>query len=158
MLGVCYTFSGQGLAQVTHINLTMSDQKIGTAVTLEEFITSDNDPKPGQDNPEIQTSYMELAAEPVEGVEGAATYVEMAPSGDETVYVTEHLPEGYTMVLGDDGQQYVTIVQDNQTYAIPLAGDYTLGIILKLRNARRAGGKGACLGICFIIIHDRSVT
>ena len=101
----------------------MSDQKMEeAAVSLEEFITSDNDPK--HDSPEIQTSYIELAAEPVEGVEGTATYVQMAHSEAETVYVTEPLPEGYTMVLGDDGQQYVTIVQDNQTYAIPLAGDY----------------------------------
>jgi hypothetical protein len=102
----------------------MADQKLQEAVTLEEFITSDNDPKPEQESSEMQTSYMELAAEPVVGVEGTATYVEMAPSGSETVYVTEPLPEGYTMVLGDDGQQYVTIVQDNQTYAIPLAGEF----------------------------------
>ena len=118
-----FTFSGSGRSKQN-----MSDQKIEGAVTLEEFITSDNDPKPGQDSSEIQTSYIELAAEPVEGVEGTATYVqmpvEMAHSEAETVYVTEPLPEGYTMVLGDDGQQYVTIVQDNQTYAIPLAGDY----------------------------------
>ena len=121
MINKYFTFSGSGRTK-----LNMSDQKLEGVVTLEEFITSDNDPKPGQDSSEIQTSYIELAAEPVEG--GTATYVqmpvEMAHSEAETVYVTEPLPEGYTMVLGDDGQQYVTIVQDNQTYAIPLAGDY----------------------------------
>jgi hypothetical protein len=57
-------------------------------------------------------------------VNGSETYVELAASDalTETVYVSDHLPEGYTMVIGEDGQQYVTIVQDNQTYAIPLAG------------------------------------
>lgn len=31
------------------------------------------------------------------------------------------LPEGASMMIGDDGEQYVTISQDGQTYAIPLA-------------------------------------
>ena len=29
------------------------------------------------------------------------------------------LPEGYSVMFGEDGQQYVTIVQDDQTYAFP---------------------------------------
>ena len=36
-------------------------------------------------------------------------------AGDETVAT---LPEGYSMMLGDDGVQYVTVVQDGQTYAL----------------------------------------
>ena len=101
----------------------MSMKKMAEAVTFEEFITSDSNPTKSD---EIQTTYMELAAnqsgEGV-GVDGA-TYVGLEGSSavTETAYVTDPLPEGYTMVLGDDGQQYVTIVQDNQTYAIPLAG------------------------------------
>ena len=31
------------------------------------------------------------------------------------------LPEGSSMMIGEDGEQYVTIQQDGQTYAIPLA-------------------------------------
>ena len=31
------------------------------------------------------------------------------------------LPEGASMMIGYDGEQYVTISQDGQTYAIPLA-------------------------------------
>ena len=31
------------------------------------------------------------------------------------------LPEGYSMMLGDDGCSYVTVVQEGQTYAIPAA-------------------------------------
>ena len=29
------------------------------------------------------------------------------------------LPEGYSVMFGEDGQQYVTVVQDDQTYAFP---------------------------------------
>lgn len=36
------------------------------------------------------------------------------------------LPEGSTMMVGEDGEQYVTIVQDGQTYAIPLAEYQTM--------------------------------
>lgn len=103
----------------------MSEEKSTTedTVTFEEFISTEaTDLKPEENVDLHQTSYMELSADPAD--EGA-TYVEMGPSGavTETVYVSEPLPEGYTMVLGDDGQQYVTIVQDNQTYAIPMAGN-----------------------------------
>ncbi len=98
-------------------------KKMTEPVTFDEFITSDSNPTKSD---EIQTTYMELAADQSGesvGVDGA-TYVGLEGSSavTETVYVTDPLPEGYTMVLGDDGQQYVTIVQDNQTYAIPLAG------------------------------------
>ena len=36
------------------------------------------------------------------------------PSAPEMV-----LPEGYSVMFGEDGQQYVTVVQDDQTYAFP---------------------------------------
>ena len=42
------------------------------------------------------------------------------PVGGTTVL---SLPEGASMMIGEDGEQYVTIAQDGQTYAIPLT-DY----------------------------------
>jgi len=47
---------------------------------------------------------------------------ESSRSVPETVYVAEALPEGYTMAFEESGQQYVTIIQDHHTFAIPLAG------------------------------------
>jgi hypothetical protein len=42
----------------------------------------------------------------------------MAPAEAATVL---SLPEGCSMMVGEDGEEYVTLVQDGQTYAIPLA-------------------------------------
>ena len=40
---------------------------------------------------------------------------------DEQATTVLSLPEGASMMIGEDGEQYVTIVQDGQTYAIPLS-------------------------------------
>ena len=81
-------------------------------VTYEEFITPPAELKPSDS---AEPSYVELPAEAAEAFVEAGTVT-------ETVYVSEALPEGYSMMIGVDGQQYVTIVQDSQTYAIPIAG------------------------------------
>ena len=41
--------------------------------------------------------------------------------GPEPTTTVLSLPEGASMMIGEDGEQYVTISQDGQTYAIPLA-------------------------------------
>ena len=82
-------------------------------VTYEEFITP---PPELKSSVSAEPSYVELPGE------AAEAFVE-AGAVTETVYVSETLPEGYSMMIGVDGQQYVTIVQDNQTYAIPIAGN-----------------------------------
>ena len=43
--------------------------------------------------------------------------VGMTPEGATVL----SLPEGSSMMIGEDGEQYVTIQQDGQTYAIPLS-------------------------------------
>ena len=43
--------------------------------------------------------------------------VAMTPEGATVL----SLPEGSSMMIGEDGEQYVTIQQDGQTYAIPLS-------------------------------------
>ena len=50
----------------------------------------------------------------------------------------ESLPAGCAVMLGDDGAQYVTVVQDGQTYAIP-AEEY--------HAVQRQGGAGATIQI-----------
>ena len=45
------------------------------------------------------------------------------PVGNTTVL---SLPEGASMMIGEDGEQYVTIAQDGQTYAIPLTEYQTM--------------------------------
>lgn len=52
------------------------------------------------------------------------SFVDADPSRSipETVYVTDSLPDGYTMAFEESGQQYVTIMQDHHAFAIPLAG------------------------------------
>ena len=45
------------------------------------------------------------------------------PVGGTTVL---SLPEGASMMIGEDGEQYVTIAQDGQTYAIPLTEYQTM--------------------------------
>ncbi len=46
-------------------------------------------------------------------VEGASEQPAAAPASEMV------LPEGYSVMFGEDGQQYVTVVQDDQTYAFP---------------------------------------
>ena len=48
---------------------------------------------------------------------GSSGAVTMAPEGATVL----SLPEGSSMMIGEDGEQYVTIQQDGQTYAIPLS-------------------------------------
>ena len=48
-----------------------------------------------------------------------------APTGVPEATVLS-LPEGASMMIGEEGEQYVTIVQDGQTYAIPLTEYQTM--------------------------------
>jgi len=75
----------------------MSDPK----VSFDEFISPEAELKTCNN---VEGSYIELAADTAE------SFVE-AGAVTETVYVSDTMPEGYTMVIGEDGQQYVTIVQ-----------------------------------------------
>lgn len=73
----------------------------------------------------------EPVIKPVENVD--ASYIELATEGTESFIEAGAVAEGYTMVIGEDGQQYVTIVQGNETYAIPVAGEHTVTFIVVLR-------------------------
>ncbi len=53
-------------------------------------------------------------------VSAAAQAVALAQDLDTSATVLS-LPEGASMMVGEDGEQYVTISQDGQTYAIPLS-------------------------------------
>ena len=47
----------------------------------------------------------------------------MQPPGQETttVVIPPNLPEGCSLLIGEDNAQYVTVPQDGQTYAIPIS-------------------------------------
>ena len=53
----------------------------------------------------------------MEAGSGTSTEVSMSDGTPATVL---SLPEGASMMIGEGGEQYVTIVQDGQTYAIPM--------------------------------------
>ena len=104
--------------QVLHDNGSMvslrgKDEKqnqVSTALTPEStsFVTIAS--------PVIQTdSTAPIAA-------GSITNVIQAPGQETTtVVIPPNLPEGCSLLIGEDNSQYVTVPQDGQTYAIPIA-------------------------------------
>ena len=59
-------------------------------------------------------------------MEAGSGSTEVAVVGADPGATVLSLPEGASMMIGEDGEQYVTIVQDGQTYAIPLTEYQTM--------------------------------
>ena len=57
---------------------------------------------------------------PVDMETTAAASAASAASASATTVQEMTLPEGYSMMFGEDGQQYVTVAQGDQTYAFPV--------------------------------------
>ena len=77
--------------------------------------------------PQPQPSVAELTAvPPVAEPESAPPPQEATTAAVIDAGTADGLPDGYSMMMGDDGEQYVTVVQDGQTYAIRWAEYQTM--------------------------------